>query len=103
MSAGTATAVGAPTPHAVYAAPSRILEDLHFLLRRMLLQIFGVVGDLREPLRFDVVERVGQGHVAVRVMVSIGFTVGCERDQLRPIAPSGGALKHPSREAFAVV
>ena len=55
----------------------------------MALQIFAVVGEAGEVVGFDVVQGVGQCHVAVAVMVAVGLAVGGDVHQLGPVAVLG--------------
>jgi hypothetical protein len=50
----------------------------------MSFQVLAVIDDLSEFLRFDVIERVCQAHLAKAVMVTIGLTVGGDVNQFRP-------------------
>ena len=52
----------------------------------MLFEIFAIVGELRQLLDFDVVQRVGERHVAEAVMMAVAFAVGGDMDELRPVA-----------------
>ena len=49
-------------------------------------QILAVVRELRELVRFDVMQRVGERHLAVAMMVAVALAVGGDVDQLRPVA-----------------
>ena len=44
---------------------------------------------------------VGQRHVAVAMMMAVGFAVGGDMDELIPVAAVVNALSEPVREAFA--
>ncbi len=99
--AGVAAAVLAPAAHPVGAAPGGVLDDLHLMVRRMGLQVLPVVGQPGEAVLLDVVEGVGEGHLAVAVMVAVGLAVG--RDVHQPVVLRGrGHRGHqPVGEALA--
>ena len=69
----------------------------------MLLQKFAVVGDLRQAAGFDVIQRIGQRHVAERMVMAVGFAVGGDVGQLRPVALIRQCVQQTLREALAVV
>ena len=54
-----------------------------------------------ELLLVDVVERVGEGHVAVAVMVAVGLAVGGDVDELRMRAPFAERAEEAMREVLA--
>ncbi len=71
--------------------------------RRKFFEKFAVIGNFRELLRFDAIERVGQRHFAVAVMMAVRFAIGRNVHHLRP---SAGARKGPGEalgELFAVM
>src|SRR5579859_5658588 len=84
-----ASAVAAPAFHSMDATPGGVLDDLHLVCRRKFLQEFAIVGQLRKALRFDVVQRVRQGHFAVAVVMPIGFAVGGDVYKLGPVPRVG--------------
>src|SRR5271157_6215797 len=53
---------------------------------RVVGKVFTVVGDSCQLVAFNVVERIGEGHVAVNMMMTIGLAVGGDVNQLRPRA-----------------
>ena len=63
--AGIAAAVAPPALDAVLARPRGVLDDLHFMSWREELQKLAVVRQVGEAVRLDMVERVGERHVAV--------------------------------------
>ena len=85
-SAGVAAAIALPALHAMHAAPGALLDDFHFMRWRVLGKVFTVVGDICQLVALNVVERIGEGHVAVGMMMTIGLPVGGDVDQLRPRA-----------------
>ena len=84
--ARVAPAIRTPALDAVGAAPGGILEDLDFPLWRVLFEKLAVVGQGYSRGRGEMLEGVCQGHIAVRVVVSIGFAVGRDMDQLVSLA-----------------
>ena len=81
--AAVASAVGAPALDAVDAAPGGVFDDFAFVFGRKLLKEAGVVGQLDGLVFFEQAERVGERHFAVLVMMTVGFAVGGDVDQLR--------------------
>ena len=75
-SSAIAAAVAPPALHPVHATPGGILMDLHFMRGRTFLQKFAIVGDLGLLARFNQLQRIGKRHLAVLMMVPIGFAVG---------------------------
>ena len=103
MAAGIAAAVGVPAADAVDAAPGGVFENLGVVLGWMLLQKLAVVGDLRQAAALDVIERVGQRHVAERVVMPVGFAVGGDVGQLRAFALIRQSIQKPARKTAAIV
>ena len=68
----------------MHATPCGIFMDLHFMSRRKFLKELPVVGDLRKLPRFDVLEGVGQGHLTMSMVVTVGFSISCDMGELRP-------------------
>ena len=96
--AGAGTAVAPPALDAVAAAPGGVLDDLHLVGRREPLQVIAVDRDLRELVLLDVLEGVGQGHVAEAVVVPVGLAVGRDVDELgAPSLPR----RRPATSLFA--
>ena len=68
----------------------------------MPLQVFAVVRDFGQMVRFNMMQGERECHVAVPVVVPVGFTVGCDVGQLRPVAPLGVGAEDSLGELFAV-
>ena len=47
-------------------------------------QILAIIGDARELVAFDVIQRVGERHVAVRMVMAVGFAIGGDVHELGP-------------------
>ena len=71
------------------AAPGGVLRDLDLHLRRVALQELAVVGESDRVVFFHLAKGIGEGHVAVAVVVAVGLAVGRDVDQLRPRGPPG--------------
>src|SRR5579875_4189620 len=84
MGPARAPAVGAPAVDPVRAAPGGVLDDLNLVPGGDLLTVLGVVGEPGGAGRLDEVEGVGERHVAVPVVVTVGLPVGGDVDELRP-------------------
>src|SRR5262249_54144200 len=99
--AAVATAVDHPTTDAVDTTPGALLMDLDFVSRRMLLEILAIVGQPPQLVALDVVQRVGQSHFAVPVMVAVGLAVGGNIDQLTPLASIAESAHQAIGQALA--
>ncbi len=97
VAAGVATAIAAPAFDAVDTAPGSALEDFHSVDGRMLFQVFPEIRELGRLIRFDVVERVSQRHLAETVVMSVGFAVG--RD-VNEFGPGTQILSESGHDAF---
>ena len=103
VAAHLAAAVGPPALDAVDAAPRAVLVDLDLPLGRVQLEELAVVGQpdvgvLRQPL-----QHVGQGHVAVGMVMAVRFAVGGDVHELGMLAAVVEPLEEPGQEAVAVV
>src|SRR5260370_40111254 len=85
-SAGVAAAIALPACHPMHATPRALFDDFHFMRWRVLGKVFTVVGDTCQLVALNVVERIGEGHVAVGIMMTIGLAIGGDVNQLRPPA-----------------
>src|SRR5215469_15648444 len=95
---GIAAAIAFPSSNPVRAAPRTSLMNLYFLRRRMLGEIFAVVCQACQLVLLDVFESIGQGHVAVRMMMSVGLAVSSNMHELRRIALRIEPADQPSRK-----
>ena len=105
--AAVAAAVGAPALDAVDAGPGGVLGDLGLPLGRELREELAVVGEVGVAVVLDPVHGVGEGHLAVLVMVAVTFAVGGDVGELGFAAGVGGvwaeAVKQAAAEGFAGV
>ena len=101
--ARAAAAVGAPACDAVWAAPRRVLVNLDLVSRWEVFEKLPVVRELREVILLDVVERVGERHVALRMMMPVGLAVRRDVNQLRPLACCGERADEAIGEVLALV
>ncbi len=69
---------------------------------RVLGQVLAVIGDVRQAPRFDVVQGIGQGHIAMGVMMAVGFAVSGDVHELWPAARVRETAYQPLGEVFAV-
>jgi len=83
---GVTSAVALPALYTMRAAPGGLLQNFHFMCGRMRGKKFAVVCDPRQFIALDIVQRISQGHIAVRVVVSVGFAVGGDMNQLDRIS-----------------
>src|SRR3954470_18495506 len=68
---GIASAIRHPASHPMRTTPGALLMDLDLMCRRMFLEVFAVVCELREVLAFDHIESVSQSHFAVAMVVPV--------------------------------
>src|SRR5512146_2982489 len=69
---------------------------------RVLGQVLAVSSDVRQAARLDVFQRIGQRHIAMGVMMAIGFAVGGNVHELWPAARVGETAYKTLGEVFAV-
>ena len=81
-------------------APGGLLDDLDLMRRWMPFEVFSVVGETRELLRFDGVQGVGEGHVAEAVMMAVAFAIGGDMDELRPLTVLVEGADEPIDQVF---
>src|SRR6266481_8733486 len=86
LTAKIAAAVCLPPANAMHTAPGGVFDDMDFMARRELLQKLAIVGEARDTFGLDLLQRIGQGHLAILVMMSVSFAIGSDVDQLRPRA-----------------
>ena len=67
----------------MHATPRGVVGDLALVLGRKLLQKAAVVDQLHRLVRFQQAQGIGQRHLAVLVVMAVGFAVGGYVDQLR--------------------
>ena len=86
-----AAAVFPPTAQPVRAAPRGVLQDLGVPLGLVRGQVLAVVGQAGPARRLEVVQRIGERHVAEPVVVPIGLAVGRDRDELVAVGLAEGS------------
>src|SRR5256886_7293193 len=101
MTAGITSAVTVPPLDAMRAAPRGPFPDFGFLSRRVLLEVFGVIGQLCDVVGFDVMQGIGKRHLATLMMMSVCFTIGCDVDDLRPRPAVGKRRCQTARQILA--
>src|SRR5215471_3345223 len=102
-SAGIAATIAAPALHSMRAAPGCVLNDLDFMRGGEVLQELSVIGKLDCRIGLNAVQRIGQRHVAMLVVVAIGFAIGGYVHQLRPVAFVGKSALDPRRELLSAI
>ena len=103
VAAHLATAVGAPAFDAMNAAPRALFMNLNFPFGGVQLEELSIVGQphigiLRQPLK-----HMGQGHVAMGVMVAVRLAIGGNVHELGMFAAGVKTVKEPLQEAVAVI
>src|SRR5690242_15163584 len=84
MSSRVAATIAVPAFDAVRATPGAPFPDLRLRYGRMFFQIFSIIGEPGEVVAFDVMQGIGKCHFAAFVMVSVGFAVRRDVNDLRP-------------------
>ena len=99
--AGATAAIRTPSFDPVNTAPGSVFDDFHFVCGRMLFKKITIDGELSEVLGLDVAQGIAQGHVAVGPMMSVGFPVGGDVRELRPLPLVGESAYDPPCKVFA--
>ena len=99
--AAVAAAVGAPAFDAVGAAPGGVFDDLGLPLWGEFFEELAVVGEAGLVAVFDPVHGVGEGHLAVLVVVAVAFAVGGDVGELGGFGVVGRGGWKPSRRRLA--
>ena len=87
----------------MYATPGAVLEDFHFVRRRILLEKLSIIGKFREAVGLDMVQGVRQSHLAKMMMMSVTLAIRRDVHQFRPIAFVRKTAHHALGELLAVV
>jgi hypothetical protein len=61
----------------------------------MIFQIFSIVGEVGQVVRFNIVQSVSQGHVSKAVMVAVRLPIGSDMDKLGLFLIPGEDAKQP--------
>jgi hypothetical protein len=102
MPAGITATITTPALNPMRTAPRGFLYNFYFMSGRMLLQVFAVVGDLRQIIGLNVAQDVGQCHIPEAVMVAIGLTVSGDMDKLGKRTCLGKGTDEPLGELFPI-
>ena len=103
VGARIASAVVFPPLDTVDTAPRGVLDDLDLVARWVLFQILAVVGETGEAIGLNVVECVGEGHVTEPMVVTVGFTICGDMDDLRPFRCLGKRGEKPFGKGFSTL
>src|SRR5258708_14505628 len=87
MATAVAAAIGHPPTNAMLAAPGAFVVYLGLMSWWVFFEVFTVIGQAGEIVRFDVMKGVCQRHLAMAMMVPVRFAIGCDVHQLVPLAP----------------
>jgi len=103
--ASVASAVGTPAFDAMGAGPRGIIDDFGFPGGRKFFEKLAVVREACEVIVLDVVEGVAKRHLAVFMVMAVGFSVGGDVGELRfggrPVDVEAG--DKAAGEGFAIV
>src|SRR5580698_7975418 len=66
------------------AAPGAVVEDFGNVIWRKQFQELSVIGQSDSFVVLDMVQRIGERHLAVMVVVAVAFAIGRDMHQLRP-------------------
>src|SRR5262245_56357635 len=102
MAPRIASAIAAPSLDAVPTAPGSVLNDLDFARGRMQFEELAVDGEPREPLRFDMIERIGERHLAEAMVMPVGLSVRRRMRELWRVI-DGESLGPSSGERLTVI
>src|SRR5881296_1024900 len=86
MAAGVASTVAVPPLDAMRAAPCAAFPDFHLDRGAMTLEILAVVGHHSRIVGLDLMERIGQCHIALVVVMTVCFAIRGDVNKLRPRA-----------------
>src|SRR5215831_12674767 len=103
MSPRMAATIAAPALHTMHAAPGRVLKYLHEVIGWMTLQVLAVVDELRQLVRLDVMQGIGESHFSEAMMMAVTLPVGRDVNHLGPGSPIGEAAQKPVGETPSVV
>src|SRR5258708_29461424 len=73
------------------------------MCRRKLFQELAVIGETCDLIRLNLVQRIGQGHVAVLVVMAVGLAVSGDVHELWSGALFRESAAQPLHEALAAV
>src|SRR4029077_7519705 len=102
MAAGVTAAMASPALDAVKTAPGGSFNNVDLVGRRMPFEIFAIVCQLRQLIRLDGVQGVGESHVAEAVVMAVTFTVCSDMDELRPVTRVTKRADEPIGQMLAV-
>ncbi len=89
LASAVAAAVGAPALDAMHAGPGGVFRDFGLPFGREFFEELAVVGEAGLAGVFDPVHGVGEGHLAVLVMVAVALAVGGDVRDLRGFGIAG--------------
>ena len=98
----TTSTVAAPALDSVGATPGRVWDDLHLVRGGMLLQVRPIVGEACQVVRLNIIQRIGQGHLAKAVVMSIRFSIGRDMHELRSGMLGAKRADEPVSKVLAV-
>src|SRR5215831_10566010 len=103
MRSRVTTAVITPPAHSMHAAPGRVLEDLDLVSRGVFVQVFPIIRYPGQALLLDVRHRLGERHVTVTMVMTVGLPVSGDVDHLIPVTGIGEGRHQAVRETLATV
>src|ERR1700730_5898309 len=87
----------------MHAAPRAVLHDFHKMVGRITLQKLPVIGEFRQLVVFDTLQRVRQRHFTKAMMVTITFPIRSDMRKLWPSSSVGKAADQTIRKPLAVI
>src|SRR5215471_1268891 len=86
VTAAIAPAIDHPTPDSMNTAPGTGLVNLRLVSRRVLFKELAEIGQPGKLIRFNILEGIREGHFSMAMVMTIGFAIGCNMNQLVPLA-----------------
>src|SRR6267142_6605605 len=69
----------------------------------MLLEELAIVGDACQLPALDLVQCIRQCHITMGMMMTVGFAIGCDVHELRPVAVLRKSTQQSLRELLAIL
>src|SRR5437660_5263675 len=103
MSSRIAAAVRFPALDSMYTTPRAIFKYLHFMRGWVLFQELGIVGDLRQIVFLDVIQRIRKCHFPEVMMMAVAFPVSGNVHQFGPISFIGKSAHHAFSKSLPII
>src|SRR5579872_3206080 len=98
-----AAAITLPSVHSVRATPGSHFLNSNFFSGRMQREVLAIIRQPREFVFLNILQSKSQGHVAVWMVMSIGFAISRNMHELRRITFRIEMAQQPTREILTAV